>query len=485
MTEPLKQVQKNNNSRESLIEYKSLLSAGEVSADAEDIAYLISLLELPDAKSRKNVAQILGIVKSDMTVEPLCAALEKEDTEYVKSAYILALKDINIDRIKSKLAELRKTLAEKSITDENRKHYDEQMSAYNQVLGSPVAKHTFCGNEITSEIVLITPKGLGQVTADAMLTESKRVLSIGVCARIHNMSEIKDIRTYKELLFLVPNMKKLPNDPYRAAEIVAKGDLKAFLCARHREKEPWGYRINLVSGMDEKKKSTFLKRFSGELERNSNGFFVNQASDYELELRLLENKEGTFTTMIRLFTIRDKRFDYRKEYVAASIRPELAANLVRMSADYLKSSVQVLDPFCGVGTMLMERYQYRKAAPMYGVDSFGEAIAKAKKNAAAAEIEAYFVNRDYFDFKHDYLFDEIITNMPFSLKPEDKERIAGIYQRFFDYSRKLLKKGAVVILYVRDIDSARTYSGKYGYVEEKELPVSQKENSWLCIYRKK
>ena len=23
-----------------------------------------------------------------------------------------------------------------------------------------------------------------------------------------------------------------------------------------------------------------------------------------------------------------------------------------------------------------------------------------------------FIHRDYFDFKHDYLFDEIITNMP-------------------------------------------------------------------------
>lgn len=485
MTELLRQVQLSNNSREALIDYKTRLKAGEFIPDDEDINYLIVLLGLPDAKSRKNVAQILGIIKSDRAVEHLYAALEREDTEYVKSAYLLALKDINIDQIRSKLAELRKDLSEKRVNDENRKHFDDQMSAYNQLLGTPVSKHTFCGNDITSEIILTTPKGLGQVTADAMFTNSKKVLSIGVCARINSISEIKEIRTYKELLFLVPNMKKLPNDPVKAAELVAKGDLKAFLCARHKEKEPWGYRINMVSSMDEKKKSNFIKRFSGELERNSNGFFINQPSDYELEIRLLENKEGTLTTMIKLSTISDTRFDYRKEFVASSIRPELAANLVYLSADYLKSSVQILDPFCGVGTMLVERNKYRKANPIYGVDSFGEAIEKAKRNTDASGIEAYFINRDFFDFKHEYQFDEIITNMPFSLKTEDKEKIAEIYRHFFDYSRKLLRRGAIVIIYARDIESARTYSKKYGYIEQKEVLISQKEDSYLCIYKKR
>ncbi|MGN0164928.1 MAG: methyltransferase domain-containing protein [Lachnospiraceae bacterium] len=485
MTEPLIRVKQNQNSREALIECKNQIKSQKPEVDREDIDYLISLLSLPDPKSRKNVAQILGMLKSEAAVEPLYAALEKEDTEYVKSAYLLALKDINIDQIRSRLSELRNVLKNQKITAENRKHYDEQMSAYNDLLGSSVGKHTFCGNEVTSEVILTTPKGLGQVTADAMITTSKRVLTIGVCARISNLAEIKNIRTYKELLFLVPNMKKLSSDPVNAAEKVAEGDLKAFLCARHREKTPWGYRLHVVSSMDEKKKSAFIKRFAGELYRASNGYFVNQASDYEMEIRLLENKEGTFTTMIKLYTIKDARFDYRKEVIASSIRPELAANLIYLSADYLKSSVQVLDPFCGVGTMLMERYLYRKATPMYGVDCYGEAIEKAKKNATIAEIEAYFINRDYFDFKHDYQFDEIITNMPFSLNPDDKDKIADIYRKFFEYSRKLLKRGAVVIIYARDIESARTYSRKYGYIEQKEVLISPKENSYLCIYRKK
>ncbi len=484
MTQQLFQLKMKDNSREALIEYKNSLKSGEIMADNDDVDYLISLLKLTDPKSRKNVAQILGMIKSEKAVEPLYAALEAEDTEYVKSAYLLALKDINIDQIRSKLAELRKSLTQKSVTNENRKHYDDQMSAFNQLLGSKVSKHTFCGNEVTSEVILTTPKGLTEVTYNAMITNSKKNLSIGVCART-SIAEIKDLRTYKEILFLVPNMKKIPTDPYRAAEAVNSGDLKAFLCARHREKDAWGYRINLVSRMDEKKKNHFIKRFAGELERNSKGYFINNPSDYEFELRLLENKEGSFTAMIKLFTIKDTRFDYRQEHVASSIRPELAANLIYLAADYLKSSVQVLDPFCGVGTMLIERYKYRKASPMYGVDTFGEAIDKAKKNATKADVEAYFVNRDYFDFKHDYQFDEIITNMPFSMNEEDKPKINEIYKRFFEYSRKLLKRGAAVVIYVRNIDAARKYSAKFGYYEQKEVLISEKENSWLCIYRKR
>ena len=48
----------------------------------------------------------------------------------------------------------------------------------------------------------------------------------------------------------------------------------------------------------------------------------------------------------------------------------------------------------------------------YGIDIFGEAIRGARENASYAGEKINFINRDYFDFTHAYLFDEIITNMP-------------------------------------------------------------------------
>ncbi len=485
MTEAVQKVIRADNSRESLIELKNSLRGEDVHLAWDDVDYLITLLKLGDPKSRKNVAQILGIAKAQKAADALYKALSEEEVEYVKSAYLVALKSINIDQLRGRLTELREELSKKPVTEDNKKHIDEQLSAYNDLLGYEVAKHKFTGSGLPSEVVLITQKGLSQFTADSLYSSTKKILSIGVCAKINSYDEVKHLRTYKELLFIVPGLKKTSSDPYEAAADFADGKLKEFLDKRHKEAAPWGYRVNLISHMDDKNKGIFIRRFAGELARLSGGYFVNSPSDYEVEFRLFENKDGKLTVLIKLLTLQDTRFDYRKEVIAASIRPELAATIIKLSADYLKSNIQVLDPFCGVGTMLIERAKYRNVFPIYGVDTFGEAITKARKNADAAGIGINFVNRNYFDFKSDSLFDEIVTNMPFATKESDNEKIIEIYRRFFEYSKKLLRRGAYVIIYARDINSARTYSKKYGYFLEKEVLISENEQSYLCIYRKK
>ena len=53
------------------------------------------------------------------------------------------------------------------------------------------------------------------------------------------------------------------------------------------------------------------------------------------------------------------------------------------------------------------------AGHMYGTDIYGEAVLQGKGgNAALAGAQIYFVNRDFFDFTSDYLFDEIIGEFP-------------------------------------------------------------------------
>ena len=483
MTEAVRRVKKAENQRDALIELKNSLKKGEISLTDDDVRFLKGLLlTLPDPKSRKNVAQILGESGRDIAGE-LLEAYEKEGTEYVKASYLLAMEDMDISTVKERLEELRSLLSESDVSDENKKHYDEQMSAFNGLLGMAIGKHVFTGWDKPAEVILITGKGLGQVTLDQIPVQAKRLLGIGVAARLNAVREVSEIRTYKELLFMIPELKKLPDDPYKAAEFVVGSELRNFLVSLHDNAEPWAYRLNVVSTMDDKKKSMFIRRFAGELQRHSDGFFVNDASDYELEIRLLESREGGFTPMLRLFSINDERFSYRKEYLATSIRPELAATLVRLSADYLRDDIQTLDPFCGVGTMLIERCKYKEAHPVYGIDIFGEAIDKARENSKLAGIKINFINRDYFEFKHKYRFDEIITNMPFAAGFEDRQAVREIYRRFFEYSKKILRKDAFLIVYLRDIDAAREFSAANNYFMEKEMLISDKEDSYLCIYR--
>ena len=483
MTEAVRRVKKAENQRDALIELKNSLKRGEISLTDDDIKYLKSLLlSLPDPKSRKNVAQILGESGRELC-EEMIEAYEKEDTEYVKASYLYAMEEMDISSVKDKLEEMRTTLSESEVPDENKKHYDEQMGAFNELLGMAIGKHVFTGWDKSAEVILLTGKGLGQITLDQLDTQAKRLLGIGVYAKLNEVSDIKEIRTYKELLFMIPELRRIPDDPYKAAEAVAGSELKNFLVSMHDNAEPWAYRLNVVSTMDDKKKAMFIRRFAGELQRHSDGFYVNDASDYELEIRLLESREGGFTPMLRLFSIKDERFAYRKEYVAASIRPDLAATLIRLSSDYLRSDIQTIDPFCGVGTMLIERLKFSEVHPAYGIDIYGEAIKKAKENAKLAGEKINFINRDYFDFKHKYRFDELITNMPFAVVPEDRQKIREIYRKFFEYSKKILRKDAFLIIYLRDIDAAREFSVANGYIMEKEMLISDKEDSYLCIYR--
>jgi tRNA G10 N-methylase Trm11 len=171
---------------------------------------------------------------------------------------------------------------------------------------------------------------------------------------------------------------------------------------------------------------------------------------YELEIRLLERKDGTFAPMVRLFTIPQKRFAYRRQYVAASIAPVNAALVAELARLYLKEGAQILDPFCGVGTMLIERTRAVSAGTMYGIDIFGEAIDKARENTQKAGERINYINKDFFEFEHEYLFDEIITDMPQVTSARDKDQIRQLYRDFFRKAGTHLKKDGVMILYATE-----------------------------------
>ena len=60
--------------------------------------------------------------------------------------------------------------------------------------------------------------------------------------------------------------------------------------------------------------------------------------------------------------------------------------------------------------MLIERDKLKPAREIYATDIFGDAIRLGRENAKEADVRINFIHRDFFDFKHDYKFDEIITN---------------------------------------------------------------------------
>lgn len=417
-----------------------------------DGSFLVALLEHEEPKVRKNAALLLGDLGLDAAVSSLFCAYERETTLFVKSSYLTALGKLDASEYLEAFKAHRDELASKDVPENERKHISEELRELEKIITGieGIRHHTFVGFSEAHDVLLATNKEQRSVTmaeVGELSAEVRRSVSLhplGVLVHTKNIKAFTKLRTYREMLF--PIRAKLCANPKEAAESVWNSDMPKILSESHKEDAPFYFRLEVKSRMELDKKSTFAKRFGAELEQLSGRKLVNSTQNYELEIRLIETKEGGFAAFYKLFTIPMKRFAYRKNAIAASIHPATAAMLVELAKPYLKENAQVLDPFCGVGTMLIERDIRVPARDKYGIDIFGDAIRMARENAGAAGEQIHFINRDYFDFTHDYLFDEIITNMPMRGR-KMKEEMDSFYGEFFEKSAEILKTGGIVVMY--------------------------------------
>ena len=82
---------------------------------------------------------------------------------------------------------------------------------------------------------------------------------------------------------------------------------------------------------------------------------LNTTENYDIEIILREIKRGKVNAYLRLTHLKNPRFNYRKEVIATSLQPYVAATLVELAKPYMKENGKVLDPFVGCGTLLIER----------------------------------------------------------------------------------------------------------------------------------
>ena len=82
---------------------------------------------------------------------------------------------------------------------------------------------------------------------------------------------------------------------------------------------------------------------------------------------------------MRLCSIQDNRFAYRKNVLPTSMHPSQAALIVSLAKPYLKETAQIMDPFCGVGTLLIERAHLVPAREIYATDTYGDAITMVER----------------------------------------------------------------------------------------------------------
>ena len=393
---------------------------------------IVDFLSEEDAKTRKNTALLIGDLKLEQAKEALIAAYLNETTLYVKSAYLTALGKLdvreNLEFFKNRLQEVKN----QQVPAEEQKHQGEEIRELNEIIlkTEGAKKHQFTGFQMPHEMLLLTNREQREVTLSevkeigASVQRKAELHPLGVLVFSKEVTPFTKLRTYRELLFPIHTNERIPAMPHRAAELLWHSDLYAFLTECHEGDAPFFFRLEVKS--------------------------AEPTTDYEIEIRLIEAKDGSFVPFLKLYSMKMKRFAYRKNAIAMSIHPATAAMLMYLAKPYLKENAQILDPCCGVGTMLIERDILVPAREKYGIDIFGDAIDMARENAALAGEKINFIHRDYFDFKHDYKFDEIVTNMPVKGK-KAKEDMDAFYARFFEKSKSLLAEDGIIIMYSNEV----------------------------------
>ena len=474
----------------------------------ENELILENLLESEDAKTRKNAALLIGDLQLTSMQMALWTAYEKEETLFVRSSYLIAMQKMDMTAFLKPVKARLQNLSEIEVEESSQKHIREEMQELNKLIISieGIRKHKFTGWQKVSEIILLANRRhLETVFAEIkqlpdISTFDAKLMNAGIRLKTAALDQLMEVRTWQEMLFLVPGMKTCERDPEKAAEIVAGSKLIEFLEERHKGEAPFYFRVEVkmqtssgLGGKNSKneqekhalgEKQKFIKKFVSVLEEKSQHKLMNSTSDYEIEFRLVENKDGKFNVMVKLYTMEDSRFDYRKEVVASSIRPVNAALLVQLAKEYMIEDARVLDPFCGVGTMLIERQKKIAADTSYGLDIYEEAIEKARRNTENAEQLIHYINRDCFTFTHEYLFDEIFTNMPFVQGRKTPLEIYEIYEKFFETARKLVRSGGIIVLYTHDKAYVDKLSLKTGFNILKKCQINVKEDTWLYVFKR-
>lgn len=487
ITEIIKELEEQTNVRANLIAMKEQVSSqdckNEVLQWEQQTGFLRSFLEHGDPKVRKNAALILGVLGDGEALDAIFTAYEKEDKLFAKSSYLTAMQAFDCAKYSDRLHERYEKLCKEEWTQEESKHVLEEQKAMEKLIQKldGVTRHKFTGWQEDSEVILTTNAGYRDVTAERILSAEPALIPAGVKVRGADIHELIQIRTYREMLFMTNASRHIPDDPDKIADELIAGGLLEQIEKLHEGEPPYYFRIEKKKKLPTEKTGEFIRHLASCIEKKSGRKLINSTDNYEIEIRLNRNKNGTIFPCLKLYTIPMKRFSYRKHSIAASIHPATAALLMELSKPYLKPGVQIIDPFCGVGTMLIERSLLVPAGDMYGTDIFGEAIIGARENAKAAEMNINYIQRNFFDFTHDYLFDEIVTDMPVRGK-KSKEEQDRLYSRFFMKAAEILKPGGVIIMYSNEMGFIKKQLRlNRDFVMKKEFCIRAKEGYCLFI----
>lgn len=210
----------------------------------------------------------------------------------------------------------------------------------------------------------------------------------------------------------------------------------------------------------------FEEHLSGKFVPNESG---SQGAD--LDFRIL--MEGNRLHLgLRLAKEPLHRRPYKIHNLPGSTKPPLAYVMAKLA--HIKPTDHVVDPCCGVGTVLIEAALSFAAGTYEGRDIQAESIALSLKNIEAAGLEVPVKKEDVREFLFSKeSIDKIITNPPWGRQVAKKVNLDAWYDSFFSNCYQMLKSGGRMVLLTDQVDWMQTYfRTSQLYSLEREISLS-------------
>lgn len=420
------------------------------------LSRLIDLLSHEDGKTRKNVALLLGELAEVMSEEQakkmpgvLWDCYQAENTKFVQSSYIQAMAAFDCTAYIDKMQELYDSLLAREVVPEDVKHVRELRKALEQVISTQSEKEvlSFQGLKKKRPILLEAEPYIRELLAECLQREAKleaTVVQSGVKVVTDSLDAILRVPLYRDILFIIRHKAGMGITDDNMADGIMASELLLFLEEVFAFKGPYDFRLSFSNAKDiwdskqTKKLAYRMEELSGHRLRNSTDHYV-------VEIQLRRKKDGSYGILIRIPQCTQGRFDYCENRLPTSMAPVSAAQMVALVHPYLQEGAHIIDPFCGVGTLLIERCKSVDARDVYGVDTYGQAIAIARTNTKKAGREFYYINRDYFDFTSSHLLEEVITEFP-RMEHKDREQVDQFYHMFFVKTLEITAPEAILLL---------------------------------------
>jgi tRNA (guanine6-N2)-methyltransferase len=137
--------------------------------------------------------------------------------------------------------------------------------------------------------------------------------------------------------------------------------------------------------------------------------------------------------------------DYKVSHLAGSLRPSVAAALALLSTP--EPEDVVLDPFCGAGTVLIERAHLQRYRLLMGCDRASEALSAARENIGPRykPLELHRWDATAIPLP-DRSISKIVTNVPWGIRHGSHEENRRLYPRILQEFHRLLTPGGKMVI---------------------------------------